>query len=376
MMLAMTLAIEAAQHSTLKQKLALVGVLSMAFASGRLSAHNIVASRFEYHRDVLPIIERRCGACHRPEGAAPMSLLTYSEARPHAVAIKELVLRREMPPWYAEEGALGFEGEMSLSAREIDVLSEWASGGAPEGRQPDSPVGFVESLEPPRPPLDRPPDLSLALGETVLRAGVDGLDSEHSFVLSSTAPRYLRAWRLVPSRRDILRSGVFELVAGGSRTVLDTWVPGDTPRIYPENSAWEIPSNASLSVRLVYSKPWRLRREEVRSRGSLELWFAPEKPSRLLRSLPLGNSNFGALKDAALLGVHPPPSAVPLRIEGRLPSGQDGVLLEVFHTRAGWPRSYWLAVPLPLQGPLRVSTPASPNGPPSGGAVFVAMAVE
>ena len=59
-----------------------------------------------FNKDVLPILQKNCQGCHRPGELAPMSLLTYSDARPWAKAMKEAVLTKKMPPWFAEKGPL------------------------------------------------------------------------------------------------------------------------------------------------------------------------------------------------------------------------------------------------------------------------------
>ena len=58
-----------------------------------------------FHKHVEPVLQARCQGCHRPGEAAPMSLLTYQDARPWAKAIKEAVLVRKMPPWFADPEA-------------------------------------------------------------------------------------------------------------------------------------------------------------------------------------------------------------------------------------------------------------------------------
>ena len=55
-----------------------------------------------FNKDVLPVLQKNCQGCHRPGEVAPMSLLTYSDARPWAKAIKTAVLSRKMPPWFAD----------------------------------------------------------------------------------------------------------------------------------------------------------------------------------------------------------------------------------------------------------------------------------
>src|SRR5262249_11926724 len=55
-----------------------------------------------FYKDVLPILQNRCQTCHRPREAAPMALLTYDETRPWAKAIREAIVSRRMPPWFAD----------------------------------------------------------------------------------------------------------------------------------------------------------------------------------------------------------------------------------------------------------------------------------
>ena len=42
-----------------------------------------------FSRDVAPIFYAKCISCHRPGEVAPMSLITFREARPWARAIHE-----------------------------------------------------------------------------------------------------------------------------------------------------------------------------------------------------------------------------------------------------------------------------------------------
>ena len=62
-----------------------------------------------------------------------MPLVTYSQVRPWAKAIKEEVHERRMPPWGAMKGFGEFSGDNSLTTEEIHVIADWVEGGAPEG---------------------------------------------------------------------------------------------------------------------------------------------------------------------------------------------------------------------------------------------------
>src|SRR5437867_8693280 len=80
-----------------------------------------------FTKDVAPILQNKCQVCHRPGTFAPMSLLTYEEARPWAKAMKEKVLAREMPPWHIDKnvGVRHFKNDRSLSDAEIATIVKW-----------------------------------------------------------------------------------------------------------------------------------------------------------------------------------------------------------------------------------------------------------
>src|SRR5580658_2476429 len=111
-----------------------------------LSAAASAASPVTFNKDILPIFESKCQDCHRPGEAAPMSLLGYSDARPWAKSIKQAVVTRKMPPWFADPHVGQFANDRSLSQKEIDTLVAWVDAGAPEGNPKDAPAArtFVE----------------------------------------------------------------------------------------------------------------------------------------------------------------------------------------------------------------------------------------
>ncbi len=92
-----------------------------------------------FTRDVAPILQDHCQGCHRAGEVAPMSLITYKEARPFAAAIKEAVSLRKMPPWFADPHYGTFSNDRRLSQRDIDTLVNWAKTGAVEGDPKDMP---------------------------------------------------------------------------------------------------------------------------------------------------------------------------------------------------------------------------------------------
>jgi hypothetical protein len=104
------------------------------------------ASTPTFNKDVLPVLQRQCQECHRPNSIAPMSFLTYKDTRPYARAIEKAVVARTMPPWFADPAVGHFKNTKLLTDAEIELLSTWATNGAPEGDPKDAPppVQFAE----------------------------------------------------------------------------------------------------------------------------------------------------------------------------------------------------------------------------------------
>jgi hypothetical protein len=107
--------------------LTLAAVLAMGATAAPIPAS------VTFNKDVLPILEKRCQDCHRPGEAAPMSLLNYKDARPWAKSIRQAVLTKKMPPWFADPHYGKFANDRSLSEAEINTIVAWVDGGVPEG---------------------------------------------------------------------------------------------------------------------------------------------------------------------------------------------------------------------------------------------------
>ena len=115
-----------------------LGVLLFVFAVGAMAPVSASAAEDEvptFTKDIAPIFQAKCEACHRPGSIAPMSLVSYQEARPWARSIKERVVSRQMPPWHIDPtvGITEFKNDRSLTNAQIDTVVRWVDGGAPRG---------------------------------------------------------------------------------------------------------------------------------------------------------------------------------------------------------------------------------------------------
>jgi len=106
-----------------------------------VKAADAVPAAPTFSKDVAPILMRSCVQCHRPGQVAPMSLLTYEEARPWARSIKTKVTKREMPPWNLDPtvGIKEILDDPSLSEAEIQTIANWVDAGSPRGNAADMP---------------------------------------------------------------------------------------------------------------------------------------------------------------------------------------------------------------------------------------------
>ena len=93
-----------------------------------------------FTKDVAPIFYKNCTGCHRPGEIAPMSLLTYSDARPWAKSIREKVENREMPPWHADPRYGEWRNDRRISQEAINTILAWVNNGAKEGDPKDLPA--------------------------------------------------------------------------------------------------------------------------------------------------------------------------------------------------------------------------------------------
>ena len=111
----------------------------LSFAAPAFAADTPAKPTFS--KDVAPILQAKCQECHQPNSIAPMSLITYQDARPWARSIKERVATRQMPPWHIDRsvGVQKFKNDMSLTDEQVETIVRWVDGGSPQGDPKDLP---------------------------------------------------------------------------------------------------------------------------------------------------------------------------------------------------------------------------------------------
>lgn len=160
-----------------------------------------VATGPTFAKDVAPILFNKCVDCHRPGEVAPMSLLSYAEARPWARAIRAKVASRTMPPWHADPRYGKFRNDKSLTSQEIDTILKWVDSGAAKGDDadlPQAPVFASGWLN------DREPDYVFRM-PVVQVPGEGEIAGEYFWVKNPfTEDKFASAIELRPGNREVV----------------------------------------------------------------------------------------------------------------------------------------------------------------------------
>jgi hypothetical protein len=349
--------------------------LMLSVEPGR--AHKPITSPFTYNDDVFPILRDRCARCHVPEGVAPMSLMTYEDTVPWGESIRVELLAGHMPPWSVDAAPTRFRNVQALSAREMNVLLTWATGGTPFG-SPDK--------APPPVSLERrwalgTPDLELPLpNEFTLPANQQEDIVEFVVPTGFSERRWLRAVDLAPGTPAIVRSATVQIKSTSSsdakpiatEPVLALWVPGDDPIPVNDDGAFEVPAGAELSVRVRYKKTWQYERKELRDRSTLGLYFTkratqPVRAIELTRDGPALQVNGSrrqfseAIPDnVRAVAIYPSdnPANAGIIVTAVAPDGFRRELI-AFHPQRDWARRYWFQEPIPLERGTKLETTIS-----------------
>jgi hypothetical protein len=320
-----------------------------------VEAHKPITSPYTFAEDVLPILRDRCATCHVAGGPAPMALTTAEETVPWGESIRLELIAGHMPPWSAVSGGRRLRHAEGLTARELNVLLTWVTGGTPPGDAKPAPVDSSRAEW----PLGQP-DVTLPLPEVAVAADQAEITREIVLPLDAASRRPLRAVDLRPGTRSLVRSARLELrSASGSgdlERVVGLWVPGDQPVPLPAGTGFAMPSDAELVITLRLKKTWEHEREAMIDRSTLGLYFA-DPGAAPVRFRAMGQANETIAVPTRVLSVYPTGAAAGATItidvvtDGALPQR----LLE-FTPQRGWERRFWFDEPFDLPPGARLQT--------------------
>ena len=289
-----------------------------------LGAPAAAAETPTFSKDVAPILQAKCQACHQPNSIAPMSLMTYQETRPWARSIRERVSSRQMPPWHIDKsvGIQSFKNDMSLSDEQLDTIVRWVEAGAPQGDPKD--------LPPAKPPVTTnewqgvmngygPPDLVIKSSEYKMPAKHQDVWYRPQSDIPITEPRWIRMVEIRPSnlqaRKTLHHSVAYQVLSPDNVQSINTGLaPGpssvnadDAVNRRPMIMEWAIGKGYDRyrddtgklvmpGEKISWDQHIHAVGEEIPTGSELAFWFYPKGQEPKKRSYLVGFSGIDRTK--------------------------------------------------------------------------------
>ncbi len=343
----------------------------------------ICSAQPTFYRDVLPILRSHCQECHRAGEIGPMPLGTYAQVRPWAKAVREQVVRRKMPPWFADPHYGNFSNNQSLSQVEIDTIAAWVDRGAAPGKPQDAPpapawpVGWSIGK----------PDAVFQMSKPFQVPANEEIDYQYMIVPTGfTEDRWVSKVQLRPGNRSVVHHAVvyvrepgsawlkgmpvgppFSLPEATISDILFTYTPGNSRDEWPQGMAKLIPAGSDLVFQMHYTASKRPALDQSR----IGIVFARIPPAQRVLTLqlndfrlfiPPGRPDYrvtvsGTLPDQArLLSLYPHMHLRGKQFEYAIynATGQRETLLKVENYDFYWQLTYRLANPRMLAAGTRI----------------------
>jgi mono/diheme cytochrome c family protein len=380
----------------------LIWLGALASTEGQDSGRQTATGVPTFSKDVAPILYKHCVNCHRPGEIAPMSLLTYEQARPWARAIAREVGERTMPPWHADAPAGTFHNERILTDAERQTVLAWVNGGAPQGNPSDLSAvpSFTEGWS-----LGKP-DVVLEMQEDYRLPANGTIEYEWLYIPTNfTDAKWVKSIEIRPGNREavhhvlvyyrakpditrtpLARPNQKDQVPPSRRTsgerppradlkeipqrLLATYAPGTNPQVAPDGAAFRLEPGGILELQMHYTTTG----EATTDRTRVGLVFAKEPSPREVRAMHFFNGTFtlpaGAadvavstdlefVQDATVWGVFPHTHLRGKKWDYKLvlPDGTRKTILAVPRYDFNWQTYYMFKEPLQVpKGSKIVST--------------------
>ncbi len=352
-----------------------------------------------FYKDVLPVLQKNCQSCHRSGEAAPMPLMTFQDARPWAKSIKQAVLTKKMPPWFADPEFGHFANDRTLAPAEMETISKWVDAGAPAGNTKDAPKAqeFVEGWNIGKPDviLEMPGEYQVPASGTI--------EYQHFIVPTGfTEDKWIQVVELRPGNRAVVHhAAVFvrppesrwlrqakagepasgkqaEAGQGLMEELLDFHVPGSVPHKLAPGQAKLIKAGSDLVFQMHYTASGKAASDRTR----LGIVFAKEPPRERIFTMQIANRGFAippgdpdyaveakltVQENARIIALNPHMHLCGKSFEFRMiaPDSDPKVLLRVPHYDFSWQLQYYLLDPLPIAPGTRIECAAKFDNSPN-----------
>jgi len=262
-------------------------MLFVAFAVGASASDSKTnAKEVTFTKDVAPIFYGNCVQCHRSGEIAPMSLMSYKDARPWARSIKEKVAGRTMPPWHADPQYGDFANDRRLSQKEIDTIVAWVDQGAKEGdpRQLPAAPHFEEGWN-----IGKPDAVFYLPQEYQVPAS--GVVEYKYFRVPTNFKEdvYVQAAEIRPGVRGVVHHIiVFSQNGKDPQRLIVGYAPGEQPAVLRPGFARKIAAGSDLIFQVHYTP----NGAEAKDKSYVGFVFAKKEPVTEVLTRPVMNARF------------------------------------------------------------------------------------
>ncbi|HVQ15679.1 MAG TPA: cytochrome c, partial [Vicinamibacterales bacterium] len=368
-------------------RVALAVSACLSFAAPALAADTPAKPTFS--KDVAPIFQAKCQECHQPNSIAPMSLISYQEARPWARSIKERVATRQMPPWHIDRsvGVQKFKNDLSLTDEQVETIVRWVDGGSlqgdPKDLPPAKPLVTDNEWQAVRDGFGKP-DLVVKSSEYTMPAEHQDVWYRPMSDIPLNEPRWVKLVEIRPTNlksRKIIHHSIAYLVLNNDPEAVNTGTANGPDRFggddlvnrRPQLMEWAIgkgydlfrPGTGKLLVpgeKISWDQHIHAVGEEVTGGSEIGIWFykkgeEPKKRSYLIGFTGIDRTKmldippnsmamtegFTVLKENALIENFQPHFHLrgkSMQVEAILPDGGKQVLSYVGNFNFNWMTNY------------------------------------
>jgi hypothetical protein len=325
------------------------------------------ATKVSYTKDIAPILEAKCVACHEEGGIGPFAMTNYAMVKGFAPMIREVIRTDRMPPYHADPHVGTFSDNQRLSPDQVKTLVHWIEAGSARGDGPD-PLGAVKRVAQEW-PLGKPDVLINVPAYTIPASGV--VDYQRPAVASPlTEGKWVRAATIKPGSRQgvhhLLTGWMAEVPADG-RSSETKWAAslgagyavGAESNIMPANTGTYLPPGGAIGFQAHYT-PFG---KEVVDKSQIALYFYDKPPELIMHSvvvidnsisIPAGEARHKEVAyvefphDALLYSAFPHAHyrAYSSDLWIRYPDGKEKLILSLPRYDFNWQRSYTFAEPI------------------------------
>jgi hypothetical protein len=406
------------------KKIAFAALLFLAFAAARQRAVRppeapAPVAGPTFSKEVVRIFQDRCQSCHHPGDIAPFSLMTYSDAAPHALEIRLMTKTHQMPPWKPATGCGDFLDPRVMTQDEIDTIGTWVANGAPEGNRADLPAprAFDSNWT-----LGQP-DAVFSNPEPYTPP--EATDTYRCFTIPThlAGDKYVSAVDLHPGDRTTVHHVIAFIDSTGESAALDDadpgpgytcfggpgfnpsdasaatlggWAPGARPLEMPDGVAFKLPANSRVVLQVHYHPHNGTPQPD---QTQIAVYYATKPVAQVMRIVPMINQTFtippGDANYRVTAGIAPAPFQntplpVPvhlwmvaphmhllgrkMHVNATMPNGASECLINIDDWDFNWQGQYRYAHSMALPAGTKLSLEAfydnspgntrNPNDPP------------